>query len=112
MFITHNIGSHLVEVAVRFSSDRTFAAIFDAVMAGIDSYCLDRAANFVVQSLLQHLRTDEQRVQAIAALRPLLTPLFEKVLARPACRALCSLPRQSPPHPRVVCCVVPCAPWL
>ena len=82
IFITNHIGSHLVEVTARFAGDRTYAAIFDAVMAGVTSFALDRSANFVVQSVLASVHTEQQRLQAVQALRPMLQSLFERVRRR------------------------------
>jgi hypothetical protein len=60
-------------------------------MGSLPTYALDRTGNFVVQSLLSRPRSLEQRQAAVAAVRPLLRPLLDKV-------HWCSPPCRPPPH--------------
>ncbi len=64
---------------MRHCGQATLDSVFEAVMGSLPTYALDRTGNFVVQSLLSRPRSLEQRQAAVAAVRPLLRPLLDKV---------------------------------
>ncbi|RKO99170.1 hypothetical protein CXG81DRAFT_20713 [Caulochytrium protostelioides] len=70
--ITHPSGSHLLEKLITTADDALYARLFRIVVAADDmrALCLHASANFVVQRLCDHLRTEAQGRTLVTAILP------------------------------------------